>query len=519
MMTDPASEEVQSLNRRMAHGAAWMIGLRVADRCIGFASTIVLARLLVPADFGLIALAIVVVAAIDVLGEFGFDLVLIQNQRAERSHYDTAWTLGLLRGLISTALIALAATPIADLYGDPRLADIVLVLALLPLLESSHNIGVVEFRKQLTFNKEFKFRIFPRLSSSVVTIVLAFLWRDCWALVIGTLVGTALRLILSYVMQPYRPRLTLAAWREIMKFSKWILATSVVGFINNKADTFAVGKFLDMATLGVFSLSLQIARLTTSELMAPIVRALFPGYAKLSHDPALLKKAFVDTYAILVLITLPVACGIGVTAELFVPLLLGSKWLGAVPLIELLVIFEALRVIGGHVRPVYLAMNQPRLGTYISLVQTVLFLPLLFLGLWQLGVVGAALARAVSQTVLAMVNLWIVRRLLELRLRELVRVSWRCFGSCFTMVAAVETLKRFPPFEVSGPYEQSTFLLLAMVLGCLIYCGSVLLFWVVSGRSSRSAEAHVLSYLASAYRRLRARTGRSMALGSSGGER
>ncbi|WP_299614807.1 lipopolysaccharide biosynthesis protein [Pelagibius sp.] len=503
----------------MTHGAAWMIGLRVADRCIGFASTIVLARLLVPADFGLIALAMVVVAAIDVLGEFGFDLVLIQNQKAERSHYDTAWTLGLLRGLISAALIALAAAPIADLYGDPRLADIIFILALLPLLEGFHNIGVVEFRKQLTFNKEFRFRILPRLSGTVVTIVLALLWRDYWALVVGTLVGAALRLILSYVMQPYRPRLSFAAWREIMNFSKWILATSVVGFVNNRADTFAVGKFLDVATLGLFSLASQIAALTTSELMAPIVRALFPGYAKLSHDQALLKKAFVDTYAILVLVAVPVACGIGVTAELFVPILLGSKWLGAIPLIELLVVFGALRVVGGHVRPIYLAMSRPQFGTYIMLIQSVVFLPLLFLGLWQFGVVGAALAHVASQSVLTIVNIWIVRRLLSLRLRDLWLASWRSFGSCILMVAAVETLISFPPFGVTGFFEQMALLLLAVALGAFVYAASVLLLWSLSGKVERSAEAHVLSYVADSLRKRRARAEPSIFLGSSDGER
>src|SRR3546814_318618 len=97
MTADALPPSDGSLNRRIARGAAWMVGLHFVSRCIGFVSTIVLARMLVPADFGLVAIAMALVASVAVFGEFGFELALIQNQKAERSHYDTAWTLGLLR--------------------------------------------------------------------------------------------------------------------------------------------------------------------------------------------------------------------------------------------------------------------------------------------------------------------------------------------------------------------------------------------------------------------------------------
>ena len=116
---DPLGEEGGSLNRRMTRGAAWMIGLRFAGGIIGFLSTIVLARLLMPSDFGLIALAMAMVAAIGIFGEFGFDSALIQNQKAERRHYDTAWTLSIIRGLLAALIIMLLAEPLANLPPMP----------------------------------------------------------------------------------------------------------------------------------------------------------------------------------------------------------------------------------------------------------------------------------------------------------------------------------------------------------------------------------------------------------------
>src|SRR3546814_16246286 len=102
------------------------------------------------------------VAAVSVFGEFGLELALIQNQKAQRSHYDTAWTLGLLRGLCAAAIIALLAEPLAAFFDDPRLETVVLVLALAPLLEGFHNSGTVAFRQTLTLAKQFIFHLLQR---------------------------------------------------------------------------------------------------------------------------------------------------------------------------------------------------------------------------------------------------------------------------------------------------------------------------------------------------------------------
>src|SRR3546814_13186972 len=102
--------------------------------------------------------------------------------------------------------------------------------------------------------------------------------------------------------------------------------------------------------------------MAAAELIAPIKQVLFPGYARIAHDIALLRKAFIDVYGILVLVALPVAIGIGLTAEYFVPLLLGPNWVQAVPIIQILVISGGLRSLSSHVRPVYLAMNRPKIG-------------------------------------------------------------------------------------------------------------------------------------------------------------
>lgn len=498
---DPDASTEDNLNQRMVRGSAWMIALRIADRFVGLISTIILARLLVPADFGLIALAMAMVGAITILGEFGFELALIQNQKAERRHYDTAWTLSILRGLFAGLIIFLLAEPLANIFEDPRLTEVIQILAFLPLIQGTYNIGTVAFRKELTLNKEFIFRILPRLAGVAITIAFAFTWRSYWALVYGTLAGASLRLVLSYVMHSFRPRLSFAALGEIFDFSKWILLNSIVAFANRKADTFIIAKFLDATALGMFALSRQIANMASSEVIAPIKQALFPGYSKLAHDVALLRKAFLDVFGILVLIALPVAVGIGLTAQFFVPILLGPNWLGTIPLIEILVISGGIRSVTSHVRPIYLAMNRPKYGAYASIGRAVVFLPMTFFALQYFGILGAAIAHATAQVAVLCGSLYFSHRLLALSPLDLLKACWRPLSACALMVAAVVVLKSFPPLAGQEVTTLVTMLFATVATGMIVYAGSLLVLWRLCGMPRGCAETHLLTFIGQRLRR------------------
>ncbi len=127
---------MESLNSRMATGAAWMVLLRLSDRAIGLISTVVLARLLMPGDFGLIAIAAAVIGMLEILGAVGLDVALIQRADARREHFDTAWTFHVLFGLFAALVVAGIARPVASFYEDPRLVGVMLMLAATSALQA-----------------------------------------------------------------------------------------------------------------------------------------------------------------------------------------------------------------------------------------------------------------------------------------------------------------------------------------------------------------------------------------------
>lgn len=159
-----------SLRSAVLKGAAWSLALRWGMRLLGLLSTVLLARLLSPSDFGLVAMAMLVVAFVQAWLAFGVDTALIQNQDATREHYDTAWTIRILQGVVVAIGVAAAAPFAATYFEEPRITAVLLVLSFAILLGASANIGVVAFRKDLEFDKEFRFQIIGKILGFVVTL-------------------------------------------------------------------------------------------------------------------------------------------------------------------------------------------------------------------------------------------------------------------------------------------------------------------------------------------------------------
>ena len=318
----------------MAKGAAWSISARIVIRAIGLISTAILARLLVPEDFGLVALATVFIAGLEATTAFSFDVVLIANQQAGRRYYDTAFTLGLLRAALMALVVGLLASPASAFFDEPRLVEILYWLAFATFILGFENIALVDFRKHMNFGMDFAYLVGRKIGPFIVTVTLAFIWRDYWALVAGIVAGRFFEIAIGYMMRPYRPRLTLVKWRPVLSFSSWLMVRNLISFLHMRGDTFVIGKVVGAQALGVYSVAYEIASLATSELVTPVRRALMPGFSKLAADAGALRKSFLDSMALIWMVAMPMAAGIGLTADPLVRLFLGAKWIEAIPLLD-----------------------------------------------------------------------------------------------------------------------------------------------------------------------------------------
>jgi lipopolysaccharide exporter len=482
-----------SLGQRIAAGATWMVLQRMAMRIIGLASTIVLARLLVPADFGLVALAASVMTVLDLVLDFGFDLALIQDQRSERRRYDAAWTLSVVRGVLLMLLLAALAYPMAQLYDDPRLVEVMLWLAAACFVAGLQNIGIVDFRRELQFDQEFRLLVISKMVSFVVTLSIAWFWRDYHALVAGILMGKITALVLSYTMHPYRPRVSFAGTLEFVSFSKWLFLNNVVSAVRIRLDSFVIGKVSSASSLGVYTVAFEISSLTTTELIWPIARVLFPGFAKMTSDRGRLARNFIESVAVLVFLGAPVSVGIAVTANQIVGIFLGDQWLAAVPLIQVLTLYGLFNLPLSNCSALYLALGRPDLIFWRNLPGVIALVPLLIAGVVMYGPVGAAWALAASAAITLSISLWMLKRDLGIGLWPMFLGCWRPLVAAGVMAAVVLAIEArwTVPHDVIHLLPQ---LLVLASSGAVVYAATVLVLWLLSGRP-QGAETRAIEIM------------------------
>ncbi len=329
-----------SVRRRTAIGAGWMVAWRMVSRLLGLASTLIMARILVPADFGLLAMATGFAAAVEALSQFGLQDALVRHPDAARLH-DTAFTLQLIRGVATAAIVALAAPLAARWFAEPRLAAVLLVLAAGALVAGAENIGIVDFRRELRFDRQFGLLLGPRLLQLAVALPLALATRSYWALLAGIFVARLARTVLTYA-HPYRPRLSLAGWRELASFSAWSWAGSLAGLVWDRCDPFVLGPRLGATGLGLYVQAADLAALPATELILPVAEALFAGFAMAQRQNAApdTRGSSADSAPLvavsLLMLILPMVVTLSCAAGDVVWVLLGPRWADARGLLAIL---------------------------------------------------------------------------------------------------------------------------------------------------------------------------------------
>ena len=490
---------MKDVGHKMAKGAAWMVAFKITERSIGLVSTVILARLLVPADFGLVALAMAVIGVLELMGAFGFDIALIQNQQASREHYDTAWTFNILIFATIALILVLLAFPAAGFYEEPRLAPIMYCLAFATFVVGFENIGVVAFRKELEFRKEFKFLAAKKLTSFAVTLSLAVAFRNYWALIGGIITGRLVGVALSYALHPFRPRVSLKARRDLLHFSKWMLLSNTIRSLNDSLGSFIIGKMAGAHTLGIFNVSYEISTLPSSELSAPIHRATLPGFAKMSSDREVMKKGFLNVLSLTALIGIPAALGIAAIAEPLVWVMLGPKWVDTIPLISLLAVFGAAALLESNPHYIFIAAGKPKITGLLTTLQFAVKAPLLIFALSAFGIIGAGLALLFVQMLMLPLVYRIVMRILKLELKQVLQAVWRPLASALVMYFVVRTLY----WPGADQFIEHFMQLIALVgTGFVVYVATILTLWKLAG-SPNGGEQLVLEKLPAPILRLK----------------
>jgi len=462
------------------------VSMRWGIRLIGLASIVVLARLLQPQDFGIMAMATLVIGFLELFAELGVGMMLIREREVSRSDMDTAWTIRILQGICLASVVSLAAIPAASYFREPRLEAVVYVVALGIVIASFENIGVMFIRKELDFAKDFRYQVICKISAVAVTIALAFVLRNYWALALAQPIASLLMVVVSYRIHPYRPRFCLQGYRKLLAFSVNIVLSNTARFFANKFDVFIVGRIASSAQMGIYTVTVELSSMPQRELTVSVGRALFPVLAKLKNAGEEMLAVFLEVIGSVAAICLPIGIGLWVVSEDVVRVILGSGWEGAGRLMGILALYGTLtsliEIMIGHV----LIVTHHEQRQTIALWARALLLASFAAGGIPWGVEGVAVGATASSLVMFVIAVSILKVTLSCRWLDFVSIFWRPTIAALLMGAAVH----FGTASLDIPALPR--LLLSIALGVVSYISALLLLWVIVGRPN-SAEASALS--------------------------
>lgn len=490
-----------SINKKIALGASWSVALRWADKLIGLVAIAILARLLSPADFGLVGYAMILLGFLDQFTAFNFQTVLIRDQDAPEARYSSAWTLDVTKGIFLSILLTIGAQPAAAFFNEPKVEGIIYWIAMIPVLKGLVNVGIVNFEKALEFHKVFYMGLVVRLTGTIATVALAFALRNYWALVYGAIITAAVRMLISYAMSSFRPRICVSEARRVLGFSSWLLAQNSIMSINNQLPAVLIGRHFEAQAVGFFNIAKELTSLIAQQLTAPIRAALLPGILRIQEDHAQMESTLLSAVGVTILIGLPATIGIGVLAPLIVPAFLGGQWTGVTPIVTALCIVAALNLFYPNCNTVFLAQNRPHVTAILSFVYMAYMIPTMLLIVPNFGAVGAAWALVGVNGLSLTIDYAVLFRLTNLTVLRFVTVVWRAVLAVILMAFCVKLALDYP---FTPAIQNSTILHLAIcvISGVATYVATLTGLWLISGRPP-GAEAHVLRALTAIYNRLK----------------
>lgn len=470
----------RAMARRMAVGASYFLSARVLVRLLAIVNIAVLGRLLSPDDFGIMALAIVVVGLNEAVQNRQFEYGLIRMENPQPAHFNTAFGLSLSLGVAMAVGMAVAAAPLARVMNAPALEGALYWLTLIPLIDSLRNPYFALFERDLLFAPAASVESVSRICLTLTVIVMGYIWRDYWAMVAGMLMLSLSRTVLTHVLAPQRPSFGLSRWREFLRFGGWLSASGLLGFAEFRAATVLVGAWFENAVVGVYHVGSDMAAMATTALAQPLVNAIYPALVAVADDVERFRRGYLKAQATVLAIFLPVGAGIALTAPELLRVLLGQKWADAVPVLQIIAPALALATLSIPVYAATMARNRTRAHVEIAAGGIAVQAPLLFLGYWTFGLTGVLCARVLGSLARCAFALHHGARASGDSAWAPLRAAWRSFAAVGLMASAVSAARVALPPSVS--FIDAAIALVGLAgIGAVVYGLAHLALWRLAG--------------------------------------
>ena len=465
-------EDNSGIARTAVRSAAWSYATFVGSKGLVFITTVILARLLTPEDFGLLALGMLAINYLDTLDDLGVADALIYHQKDPLRTLNAAFLLNTLSATIVTLIAYFGAPLVAEFFHEPRVTDIVRALSFVFVLASTGHLLEARLRKGLDFRSRFGIEVTKGLLKGGISILFAIMGFGVWSLVWGQLLGAAAGTLLYWIKSRWIPRLIFdpEITRSLIGYGWQMTLVSILGMIHKNIDYLIVGYRMDAVQLGYYTMGFRLPELIIISFCQVVAQIMFPTYAKMQDKIDVLRAGYAKTLRYVSLVTVPAGIGVFMIASDFVHVFYTERWAPAIPVVQTLAIYALIYSLSYNAGDIYKATGRPDLLNKISIIKLLITLPALWIAA-SYNIFYVALAQLLTTVILTLIRLWIASRVIGLEFLKILAAFWPSF-----LAAGAMLLGNFALGFMLTDFPALTRMFITIAVGIFLY---TITFWLV----------------------------------------
>lgn len=417
----PLSRAIQyltagGLQGRLMRGGVWLALGSVTEQSFRLARNIVLTRLLAPEAFGLMAIVLSTSSIVDTFTEIGMKEAVIQNpQGATREYVNTAWWISLVRGLALYGLVFVAAPGIAHFYRNDDLTNIMRVSLLSVVFFGAISSGAYAALKEMKFAGWTLIQHGSGLCGSLFAIGLALALRSVWALALGLVIESAIRCLVSHLLYPLRPSLSIdrQAMRDLLQFSKGIFGLSFLNLLFSRADIFVIGKLFSTTDLGIYSMAVYLVQTPTSFCLTFLGQLFMPAFSQMQTHHARVNEILRRVSATLLVLGVPILVFTILSSGAILSTIYGHRYASATAVLSVAAIVSLVIIVNGQITTAFYALGVPQLHRRCVVTAACVMLICIFPAVHIFGSVGGQLAALAAIIIGYITQILQIRRLTQ----------------------------------------------------------------------------------------------------------
>lgn len=471
---EPGGDNGRRMDTAAVRGAFWLAGDQFGSRVIDLAFAVILARLLLPEHFGLLAMAATSTAFFRLFANLGLGAAIVQRREVDEEYLSTAFWANLAAGVVLFLVVAVSGEVLGLVLREPRVGTVVLVLSLRFLIASGSATQVAMISRRLDYRALALRSIGSTAIGGVAGVALAYAGMGVWSLVGQELGSTIAGTVLLYRATGWRPRrqFSWAKFKDLWSFGGPVLLSRLFSYLVRNSDNILVGRYLGASALGFYAFGFSIFAAPLNDFSSIVHRVMFSALSRLQEDERRFKRGFLLATRYTTMILMPIMTGLAVVAPLLVVVVFGPRWAPSGPVVSLLALAGFVVMMTALGPSGLQASGRPELQLKHSVLAVIVYVPAFALGL-RWGIIGVAAGYLIATTALAPLGYRFLAQATGVTLPELWEAITPAVTGCIVMSAVVWPVR----WWLQSAGAPAAVALVALVpLGAVVYAGAL---WVI----------------------------------------